>query len=63
MMKKFSSFSVQRINQLINSNNYNKKFFIHYGVLIDSQIIFNLINKIRPDEIYNLVSRNYKSHN
>ena len=63
MMKKSSSFNAKIINQLINSKNYNKKFFIHYGVLIDSQIIFNLINKIRHDEIYNLVSRNYKSHN
>ena len=62
MMKKSSSFNAQRINQLINSKNYNKKFFIPYGVLIDSQIIFNLINKIRPDEIYYLVSRNYHSH-
>ena len=30
------------------------KFFLHYGDLTDSNSLFNVINKIRPNEIYNL---------
>ena len=31
-----------------------KNFIIHYGDLTDTAAIYNLISKVRPDEIYNL---------
>ena len=40
---------------LIKKNN----FFLHYGDITDSISIFNLIKKIKPDEIYNLAAQSH----
>jgi GDPmannose 4,6-dehydratase len=37
--------------------NYPERFFLHHGDLIDSQEIKNLLNDIRPHEIYNLAAQ------
>mgnify|MGYP001460248531 CR=1 FL=1 len=42
-----------RIKQLLN-NPKDKKIFLHDGDLTDSGNIFNIINTLKPDEIYNL---------
>ncbi len=40
---------------LVRKNN----FFLHYGDITDSISIFNLIRKIKPDEIYNLAAQSH----
>jgi len=40
---------------LVKKNN----FFLHYGDITDSISIFNLIKKIKPDEIYNLAAQSH----
>ena len=42
--RKSSSFNTDRINHIYN----NKKFKLHYGDIIDSVSVSNLINKIKP---------------
>ncbi len=37
----------------------NPNFHLHYGDLADSMSIVNLVNKIRPDEIYNLAAQSH----
>ena len=37
----------------------NKYFFLHYGDLSDGTSILNLINKIQPNEIYNLAAQSH----
>lgn len=43
------------INHLIKDN----KIILHKGDLLDSSSIFNIINSIRPDEIYNLAAMSH----
>ena len=48
-------FITDRIDHLILPHQQrNKKLFLHYGDLTDSSNLIGLINKIQPDEIYNL---------
>ncbi len=53
--RKSSSFNTERIDHLINEKN----FHLHYGDLTDSLNLHNLINEIKPDEIYNLAAQSH----
>jgi len=53
--RKSSSFNTQRIDHIFD----NKFFYVHYNDLIDSNSIFNLIELIKPDEIYNLSAQSH----
>ncbi len=53
--RKSSSFNTDRINHIYN----NRKFKLHYGDIIDSVNVSNLINKIKPNEIYNLAAQSH----
>jgi len=57
--RKSSSFNTERIDHLIENKKFKNKFFIHYGDLTDSDSIFKIINKVRPDEIYNLGAQSH----
>ena len=57
--RKSSYFNTERIDHLIENKKFKNKFFIHYGDLTDSDSIFNIINKVRPDEIYNLGAQSH----
>ena len=54
--RKSSSFNTLRIDHLIGSN---KNFFLHYGDVTDASMIQNIINKIKPNEIYNLSAQSH----
>ena len=36
-----------------------QKFFLHYGDVNDGQSIYNIIKKVKPDEIYNLAAQSH----
>ena len=58
--RRSSSPNTERIDHIFDSINFtNKNFFIHYGDVTDSGHIFRLINKIKPDEIYNLAAQSH----
>ena len=46
-------------NQSYRLNHIADKLHLHYGELTDSMSVFNLINKIHPDEIYNLAAQSH----
>jgi GDPmannose 4,6-dehydratase len=46
-------------NQSYRLNSYFEELKLHYGDLTDPMCIFNLINRIRPDEIYNLAAQSH----
>ena len=53
--RRASSFNTQRIDHLYQDPHVdNPNLFLHYGDLTDSINIIKLIQKIQPDEIYNL---------
>jgi len=58
--RRSSSFNTARIDHLYQDI-HNKKlnFFLHYGDLTDGNSIRDLIDKIRPDEVYNLAAQSH----
>lgn len=60
IIRRHSSISTDRIDHLYDNNNLrNKTFFLHHGDLTDSSNLNRLIEKIRPDEIYNLAAQSH----
>ncbi|MFM7620996.1 MAG: GDP-mannose 4,6-dehydratase [Alphaproteobacteria bacterium] len=60
IIRRSSSFNTGRIDHLFNNENViNKKLFLHYGDLSDSSSISRLLEKIVPDEIYNLGAQSH----
>ena len=58
--RRSSSFNTKRIDDIYaDPLNRNANFFLHYGDLTDSLSIFKLIEKILPDEIYNLAAQSH----
>mgnify|MGYP000692850599 CR=1 FL=1 len=54
VIRKSSSFNTARIDHIYADPHTNTNFFLHYGDLTDTNSVYNIINKIKPDEIYNL---------
>ena len=60
--RKSSSFNTQRIDHIYIDPHLSPNLFLHYGDLADSNSLFNIINKIKPDEIYNLGAQSHVGH-
>lgn len=60
IIRRSSSFNTGRINHLYeNPEILNKKMFLYYGDLIDASSLNRLLEKIEPDEIYNLAAQSH----
>jgi len=59
IIRRSSTFNTWRINHLYKDPHQAKKFFLHYGDLTDLTNIIRLIQKIKPDEIYNLAAQSH----
>lgn len=60
IVRKSSSFNTGRIDHLYNNPEImNKRLFLHYGDLVDTSSLHRLLEKIEPDEIYNLGAQSH----
>lgn len=60
IVRRSSSFNTQRIDDIYEYKlKKNKKLHLHYGDLVDSSNLFNIINSVMPDEIYNLGAQSH----
>jgi len=60
IIRRSSSFNTFRIDHIYNNPEMlNKRFFLHYGDLTDSSNLNRLVEKINPDEIYNLGAQSH----
>lgn len=58
--RRSSLFNTQRVDGIYQGVHVkDKRFFLHYGDLADSTNIIRLVQKIRPDEIYNLGAQSH----
>ena len=58
--RRSSSANTERIDHLFDSLNFsNKNFFMHYGDISDGTSTLNIINKVKPDEVYNLAAQSH----
>ena len=58
-LRKSSSFNTGRIDHLYIDPHSKTNLFLHYADLTDSNSIYNIINKIKPDEVYNLAAQSH----
>ena len=54
--RKSSSYKTSRIDHILETN---KNFSLHYGDVTDAILVMNIINRIKPDEIYNLSAQSH----
>ena len=69
LLKKYIVHGVKRRNSTLNSFRIDdiyldplvkkKKIFLHYGDITDSISVFNIIQKVKPDEVYNLAAQSH----
>ena len=60
IIRRSSSFNTERIDHLYKDPHINDvKMFLHYGDLSDSSNLSRLLEKIEPDEIYNLAAQSH----
>jgi GDPmannose 4,6-dehydratase len=59
LIRKSSSFNTTRIDHIYVDPHNKTNFFLHYGDLTDSNSIYNIINSIKPDEVYNLGAQSH----
>ena len=58
--RRSSLFNTQRIDAIYQGvHDKEKRFFLHYGDLTDSANLISLVQKIQPDEIYNLGAQSH----
>jgi GDPmannose 4,6-dehydratase len=60
IIRRSSSFNTGRIDHLYKDPEIlDKRLFLHYGDLIDPSSLNRLLDKIEPDEIYNLAAQSH----
>ena len=58
--RRSSSFNTQRLDDIYKDlHEPNPDFFLHYGDLTDFPSILNIIQKVQPNEIYNLAAQSH----
>jgi GDPmannose 4,6-dehydratase len=57
--RRSSSFNTYRIDDIYLDPHKKTNFFMHYGDLTDSLSVLKIINKTRPNEIYNLGAQSH----
>jgi GDPmannose 4,6-dehydratase len=56
LVRRASTFNTSRLGTLYQSTELEQKISLHYVDTVDSLHLFNIIQEVSPDEIYNLAS-------
>lgn len=60
LRRRSSLFNTARIDHLHQDEHIDgTKFFLHYGDMTDSLSIVNIMQKVQPDEVYNLAAQSH----
>ena len=60
IIRRASTFNTKRIDHLYKDiHNKNVKMFLHYGDMTDSSNLNRILEKVKPDEIYNLAAQSH----
>ena len=59
IIRRHSTICTDRIDHLYDDKELRDRFFLHHGDLTDSCNLLSLINKIKPDEVYNLAAQSH----
>lgn len=58
-VRRSSTINTNRIDSLISDYKDQEQFFLHYSDLLDPSSLNQLIQKIKPDEVYNLAAQSH----
>ena len=59
IVRRSSSFNTGRIDHIIHDEKLQGRFFFHHGDITDVSNLNRLLEKIHPDEIYNLAAQSH----
>ncbi|WP_440971916.1 GDP-mannose 4,6-dehydratase [Megamonas funiformis] len=59
IIRRHSTICTDRIDHLYDDPSLKNRFFLHYGDLTDSCNLMGLIQRIQPDEVYNLGAQSH----
>ena len=60
IIRRSSSFNTARINDLYQDPTIdNRNFILHYGDMLDGLNLVQLMESIKPDEVYNLAAQSH----
>jgi GDPmannose 4,6-dehydratase len=54
IIRRSSDFNTQRIDHLYTDKNLKGRFFLHFGDLADSSNLNRILERVQPNEVYNL---------
>jgi GDPmannose 4,6-dehydratase len=57
--RRSSSLNTSRVDHIYVDRHYSLNFFLHYGDLTDAHSLTDIINKTKPNEIYNLAAQSH----
>ena len=58
--RRTSLINTQRIDEFFNDKSlHDKRFILYHGDMTDSSSLISILNKIKPDEIYNLAAQSH----
>ena len=60
--RKSSTFNTNRIDHIYKDAHLSSNLFLHYGDLTDASSLVNVLNKVKPNEIYNLGAQSHVGH-
>ena len=58
LIRRVSTFNRQNIEHIFNTDEKREKY-LHYGDLTDINSLISVLEKIKPDEIYNLAAQSH----
>jgi GDPmannose 4,6-dehydratase len=60
IIRRSSSFNTARLDHIYSDTEiYDRQFFTHYGDLTDSSNLNRILERVQPDEIYNLAAQSH----
>lgn len=58
--RRSSLLNTQRVDHLYEDPHHqHRRFFLHYGDLTDSSTLIHIVQRVKPDEIYNLAAQSH----
>ena len=60
VIRRSSSFNTARIDHIyVDPHDQSARLFLHFGDISDSEQISNIMQKVLPDEVYNLAAQSH----
>jgi GDPmannose 4,6-dehydratase len=59
LRRRVSVFNTYRIDDILSSEEYGERFFLHYADMTDMASLIRVLELTRPDEIYNLAAQSH----